>query len=80
MIDPEEIEAIAQAVEGRLHHTNTGKRRHWPRRALILVVVLLLGVAIQRGIDDHGLRNFSHSCELFLAALIEATFNRAKEL
>lgn len=85
MIDPQEVEAIIDIVEARIHEHGEAKkpqqqRRHWPRRVVILAVVLGLGVLLHHFIESVGARSALQSAELALAALFDSIFSKAREV
>jgi hypothetical protein len=80
MIDQEEIELIISTIEGHQERQVQERKKHWPRRIGIICGVLVIGVVIQEVIDDYGLRSAAHSAELLVASLIEAAFNKGREV
>lgn len=82
MIDQEEVEAIAAAVRAGMHEEEVEqrKRRHWPRRVVILTVVLALGVLLHHLIENVGARSALQSAELALASLFDSIFSKAREV
>jgi hypothetical protein len=81
-----DIDRIAAAVEKRIQTeakpipAAKPKRRHWPRRAVILVVTFGLGVLLHHFIEETGLRSALQSTELALAAVFDCIFTKAREL
>lgn len=81
-----DIDRIAAAVEKRIQAeakpvpATKQKRRHWPRRAVILVVTFGIGVLLHHVIEETGLRSLLQSTELALAAIFDCIFTKAREL
>lgn len=81
-----DIDRIAAAVEKRIQAeakpvpATKPKRKHWPRRAVILVVTFGIGVLLHHLIEETGLRSLLQSTELALAAIFDCIFTKAREL
>jgi hypothetical protein len=83
MMDESEIEVLAELLEARMHGNAAAhhrRRKHWPRRVILVCVALAGAGLIQYIIEDVGLRNFAHSGEMVLAALFEAVFSKGREV
>lgn len=82
MMDEQELEALATALEAHMHAHAIGhgkRRRHWPRRVALVCVALAGAGLINYIVEDVGLRSVAHSGEMILAALFEAIFTKARE-
>lgn len=83
MMDEAEIEALATILEARLHQHEAARhhsrRKHWPRRAMLVCVVVIAAGLIHYVVEDVGLRSAAQSGEMVLAALFEAVFTKARE-
>lgn len=81
-----DIDRIAAAVEKRIQAeakpvpATKPKRKHWPRRAVILAVTFGIGVLLHHLIEETGLRSLLQSTELALAAIFDSIFTKAREL
>lgn len=83
MIDPNEVEAIVTVVEARLHEAEGKKkdeRKHWPRRVILSVGVMVVAVITHWMIESEGYAHFMQSAELGLAALFDSLFSKAREV
>jgi hypothetical protein len=83
MMEQADVEALAASIEAKrleLVKANKAKARvHWPRRFIILGVVLVVGVVIHYAIEDTGLKDSLQSAELALSALFDSVFARIRE-
>lgn len=85
-LDTEDLETIARLVKQELHHEEPAPLtrrqyflKHLPRRCLILGIVLAGGVVLHIIIEDTAARSVLQSCELALAAIFDAVFNKVRE-
>ena len=60
-------------------HSHKKARKHWLRRAVLLVAVLVVGIIIHKIIEDYNARYAFQSAELFLASLIDSLAGAAND-
>lgn len=83
MLNDDELAQLAEKIEADMHDKiearRTEKRKHWPRRVLLVVVVLVVGYGTHRMLEIPELSAAAQSFELVLASLIDSIYARVKE-
>lgn len=79
----EELEKVAEIMEAHMHDRvearKAGKKVHWGRRTVLVVIVLIVGCGTHYILEIPGLSIMAQSFELILASMIDSIYARVKE-
>ena len=82
MLNDDELAQLAAKIEADMHDKvesrKSAKRVHWPRRVVLVVVVLVVGYGTHLVLEA-GFSAAAQSFELVIASLIDSIFARVKE-